>query len=391
MKLLDYIFIFIIFVFIFFISTVLWLHYKGEQLILDAICTGLEKKLTVKITYTGFNVNWLQFKATVNEVKFQHKDNVAKIKKLEVKLGFPKIFEKKLIISEMIINEGEWFITKENKSTSYFPDFIKKGEKPPGKLDCDINKIIYNKMKLFFTDNDRNEIVKISLYANQLITVFNYEIEVATVKGCFKDLNSLSGEYFINLNIGLNKFYSNFQLILSGKNTNLTIFNQYQFAFTNLMLKEGVGSFSLNLVGNLGLIEGYVYLNAESLNLDAFNNSIFSTVMGLSYQSFLSMIKENNNNLELDFYIHGTTQKPILKLGNLAKGFLINAPVTIAKDTLSIVEKLFNVALLGIPRKIMNAGKSKKSSDSSDDSTNTLGPNNSLIPALAENSANVAK
>ncbi len=125
-------------------------------------------------------------------------------------------------------------------------------------------------------------------------------------------------------------------------------------------------------------------MKIKKLRFEAFNDSIFSTILGLSSKSFVNVLKENKDKLELDLLIYGTNNHPDVKLGTFSKNFILKAPLKVATGTLNVVEKTLNTVLFGIPEKIFNAGKSIVTDENKDSEEVDLVAQEELINANSE-------
>ena len=358
------------FLFVFFGSlllvalTALFLHCFGEDLILEQVRLLIQKRVTARVTFSEYRINWFTMTAEVHDVTFHHKEKKSTIKNFKVRFGFPNIFRQILPIREMYIEDGVWIIHRKDKKASFFPDFI-TDYKDGSKWKVTLDKIILLNYDTRFIDEDILPNQDITLTSRRGTVVVDRVPEIIRIKGILEDKTHKDSRYFCRMNFGMKSKYTDFDVSVFAKDCDFTRVGVYQVEFTNLKIKEGTGSYILNLENHLGLLKGYLYVNAFNLNFDAFNESIFSTVLGLSYQSFLGMMEKNNKHLELDFMIYGEASHPKIRLGALAKGFLLKAPVSLAKDTFSLVEKVFNTALLGLPRKIYG-NKSEKDAENKD-------------------------
>ena len=345
------------FLFVFFGSLVslallaIFLHCFGEDLILENVRQILQKRVNARVLYGDYRLNWFTLTAEVHDVTFYRKELKSTMKNFKIRLGLPSFFRQILPIREMYIEDGVWIIHKKDKKPEYFPDFI-TDYNDGSKWKVTLDKIILLNYDTRFMDDDINPHQDITLTAKRGTVFVDRVPEWIRIKGILEDRTCKDARYYCRMNFGMKSKYTDFDISVFARNCDLTRIGPYQLEFTNLQIKEGIGSYIFNLENHLGLIKGYLYLNAFNLNFNAFNESIFSTVLGLSYQSFLGMMEKNNKHLELDFMIYGEASNPKIRLGSLAKGFLLKAPVSLAKDTFSLVEKVFNTALLGLPRKI---------------------------------------
>ena len=346
----------------------LWTHFFGEDLLKATVREALEDKVKARLVFGSCEINWFTLTAVVRDVRFYRKEKQAHIGKLTAKLKIPNFFTKYLPIDELLIENADWLILKIQRDFKFFPDFVTSTPDVEGEWNVHVDKIIFRNYRIFFDDNDMDVPVDFTFVGSRAIIVIDPIYENVLIKGYLSDLSKKDSEYYLNLKLSYHSRLPDFSIIFCGRKMDFSVISPYQFQFTKLQIKQGEGSCYFDIENHLGLLKGYIYVDAYDLHFAAFNESIFSTVLGLSYQSFLGMIEQNNDHLSLDFMIYGSDKQPSIRLGNLSSGFLLKAPVSIAKDAVGLVEKVFNTALLGIPRKIFKAAKNKgdKSGDSSE-------------------------
>ncbi|MBN2143501.1 MAG: hypothetical protein JW774_02650, partial [Candidatus Aureabacteria bacterium] len=222
-----------------------------------------------------------------------------------------------------------------------------------------IRHILFEDAMVYFSDQEENFSFDGTVHGTRAVYKYDFKNEQGELKGFFDIPDHPNSSIFIDHTWEKWDPVNNYSLILQGKNIQLAPLSYYQYPFSKCKIKGGKGTFDLVLRRALGVLNGYSYMRLSELELDAFNEGIFSTILGLSSAGFFSILEKNNQELELDFYIRGTHQNPQIKLGDTSKNFILQTPVSVAKDTLSLVESILNAALLGIPRKIFST-KSRK-------------------------------
>jgi hypothetical protein len=343
------------------------LYYDGVLFLLDKTQVHLEEMTSSHLSYSGFDIDFLKRSVRIENAVFRHKEKEAHLKTCLLYFGWPDFGMKRFPISLTLI-APELFIYKVGKKFQYFPDFFhqephyrKKGTEEKSaalkgkrkKWQFPVTQILFQDGSLYFNDQEEGDFsFHQVVHGTRIIYSTDALNEKGELKG-FLDIpsNSKSSLYVDHVWERWDP-KNNYNLVLQGKNIELSPLSYYQYPFSKCQIKGGTGTFALSLRCSLGMLNGYSYMKLSELNLDAFNEGIFSTILGLSSAGFFSILEKNNNLLELDFHIRGTAQNPVAKLGDTSKNFILQTPVSVAKDALNLVEGILNTALLGIPRKI---------------------------------------
>jgi len=336
-----------------------WYLDNGRQQCLCTLKNSLQIYFNSTVTYENINIKLLKKEVFLENISFKKDDKVSTIKSCRIKFGVPDLVSQTIIIDEIILENPSWMISKLEEKYSFFPDVISK-RKYTGSWRMQVRKTILNNYQVSFKDRTMIPSLPFLLKGKRIIVVADSRKESFMIKGIIQDSFGKDSQLFFKTNIDYSDYMKNFDLQISANNFAFENLNPYQYQHTNLDIDGGIGSFYFNIANSLGVLNGYSYLNIHDLSYSAYKKSIFSAVMGLSNKTFLQMIKGGDNQLELDFLIHGVESNPSIKLGSFSKGLLLKVPGNVVKGSLQIIGKTFNALMLGIPGKVIRSRKMKK-------------------------------
>lgn len=344
-----------------------WVHFDWTPHVLDNIRTVLEEYISTRITIEKGRFNWLARKAAFRHVVFESSDLTAWFERCTVELGWPDFADHRWPIRQIVLKKPFWRIAKENGTLSFFPDFFSGKTPDRGTWSFPIDKAVFKNFQVNFIDRDADPSMEFDFIGRRLVLVNDAEKEQIVLKGNFAEVLNPNAEVHMSFCKDYSNYGTGFSLLLAGNDIDFARLSPYQYPFSKLRIRRGRGSVYFDFTNRLGVLRGYFYIKINGLKMDAFEKSIFSTVLGLSSQSVLNLLKQNNDRLELDFYIYGTHSDPVIKMGNSSRNMLVKAPVSIAKNSIRLLGKTINFALLGIPGRIIESGRNGGGEETGED------------------------
>lgn len=338
----------------------IWLKVVVEPFMLDQIRTHVEKMSGTEVDFESCQFNWLEAKIIFSKLNFKDAHQQAKTRYCVVRITSVDFFERK-VVYEIFLKGVTTHLMKQNLNFRLFPNFFRQRIAPKNphslKFDFQLSQIRVRNFEMDFEDQDYSPPLKASFEGERVDLILDSIHQNLFLKVFFNKKNHRLEKGYLEWVSDIGNPSSGFRIRASGNHVDFSLLSVYQYSFTKLKIKKGVGDFYADFENKLGVLNGSFYFRVKDLNFDAFQESIFSSVLGFSNQSFLKLMKQNSDQLELDFFLYGSTEEPTIKLGHFSRGFIFKAPVTALKDSLGLVEKTLNTVLLGIPKKIFKIGK----------------------------------
>jgi len=330
--------------------------------------TALENRTQTALHYEDVKIDLIQRSITFKNVVFKGKDNTANAESARLDFMLPDLQTNAIVIRRLILEKPEFWVTRIEKKLKLFPNFFRKTPNSSA-WKWRFQALVLNHPKIHFHDETLikpqalGDSGSLTVTSEQVRIIQDFDAHTTHLKGQLHFTEYPDAKLAFDFNGDLGSPGCNHDLLLQGVYLNLPFLSAYQYPFSKIHLTHGTARIYVNLHCRMGILDGYSHLKLKHLKLNGFNEGIFSTALGLSSASFVTMLKENHDVLELDFYIKGTQNKPELKLGETTRYFILTAPIAITKGTLNLVESILNMALLGIPRKlidIVNPSEEKK-------------------------------
>jgi hypothetical protein len=315
---------------------------------------ALENHTQTSLHYEDVQVDLLRSSITFKNIVFQGKNEEARASSVHLDFRIPDFQTHSIIIRKLLLEKPEFLITRAENKLKLFPDFFRSRTSSSTRWKWRIETLVLNHSKIHFHDTHFPDSAKLIIRSKQLRIHQNFDTYTFHMKGPLYFPKYPKAKLALDFKGERRSLNQNFDLLLYGTGLDLSFLSPYQHPFSKLQLTHGTMNMRTDIHCRMGILNGYSHLTLKHLKLNGFNDGIFSTALGLSSASFVTMLKKSHNTLELDFYVKGTKEHPEFKLGETTKRFILTAPIAITKESLNLAENIINIALLGLPRKLIN-------------------------------------
>ncbi len=313
---------------------------------------ALEYRTQTHLHFEDVEIDLIRRCVVFKNVLFKGKDKEARVASVRLDFVIPDLQIHSFVIRRLLLEKPEFWVTRVDKKLGLFPDFFRY-RPSSATWKWRIQLLVLDHPRIHFHDEIFGDEGTLTVISDELRICQDFDTSTTNLKGQLHFPDYPDAELAFDFKGDLSSPGHNHDLLIQAIQLDLPFLSAYQYPFSKIHLTHGTARIYADIHCRMGILDGYSHVKLRRLEVSGFNGGIFSTALGLSFASFVTMLKENHDELELDFYVKGTQDKPELKLGETTRHFILTAPIEVTKGSLNLVENILNTALLGLPRKLI--------------------------------------